>query len=59
MNRSCQEMEERQRAEQALQQSRDELEARVAARTADLAEQGALAALVSEIAMVLTAKRFR
>ncbi len=49
-----QEVEERQRAEQALQESQNELEARVAARTDDLAEQGGLAALVSEIAMVLT-----
>jgi len=48
------EVEERQCAEQALQESQDELEARVAARTADLAEQGELSALVSEIAMVLT-----
>ncbi len=48
------EVEERQRAEQALQQSRDELEARVVARTADLAEQAALVALVSEIAVLLT-----
>src|SRR5260370_21930329 len=42
------EFEERHRAEAALQQSRDELEARVAARTGDLAEQGALVALASE-----------
>jgi diguanylate cyclase (GGDEF)-like protein/PAS domain S-box-containing protein len=48
------EMEERQRAEVELQESRDELEARVAARTGDLAEQGGLAALMSEIAIVLT-----
>jgi len=48
------EVEERQRAEQALQQSRDALETRVVARTADLAEQGELSALASEIAMVLT-----
>ena len=47
------EVEERQRAEQALQQSRDELEARVVARTADLAEQAGLVALVSEIAVLL------
>ena len=47
------ELEERQRAESALQQSRDELEARVIARTADLAEQGGLAALASEIAILL------
>ena len=45
---------ERQRAEASLQQSRDELEARVAARTADLAEQGELSALVSDIAILLT-----
>ena len=48
------EIEERQRAESALQQSRDDLESRVAARTADLAEQAGLVALVSEIAIVLT-----
>ncbi len=48
------EIDERQRAEEELQHSRDDLETRVAARTADLAEQGGLAALVSEIAMVLT-----
>jgi len=48
------EIEERQRAESALQQSRDELESRVAARTADLAEQGGLVALVSEIAVLHT-----
>ena len=48
------EVEERQRAERALQQSQDELEVRVAARTADLAEQAGLVALVSEIAVLLT-----
>ena len=47
------EVEERQRAEAALQQSRDFLEARVSERTGDLAEQGRLAALASDIAMVL------
>ena len=46
-------VEERQRAEAALEQSRDELEARVIARTADLAEQGMLASLASDIAIVL------
>ena len=51
------EIGERQLAEAALQQSRDELEGRVAARTADLAEQGELAALVSEIAILLTEGR--
>jgi hypothetical protein len=50
------EVGERQRAEAALQESRDELERRVAARTADLAEQGELAALVSEIAILLTSE---
>jgi len=48
------EIEERQRAETKLQQSRDEMEARVVARTADLAEQAGLVALVSEIAVLLT-----
>jgi PAS domain S-box-containing protein len=48
------EVGERQLAEAALEQSRDELESRVAARTVDLAEQGELAALVSEIAILLT-----
>jgi diguanylate cyclase (GGDEF)-like protein/PAS domain S-box-containing protein len=48
------EVEERQQAELALQAARDHLEARVVARTADLAEQGALAALASEIAILLT-----
>jgi PAS domain S-box-containing protein len=37
-----------------LQQSRNELEARVTARTGDLAEQGELAALVSDIAILLS-----
>ena len=48
------EVGERQRAEAALQQSCGELEARVVARTTDLAEQGELAALVSDIAILLT-----
>ncbi len=49
------EVEERQRAEAALQQSRDYLEARVSERTGDLAEQGRLAALTSDIALLLAA----
>jgi diguanylate cyclase (GGDEF)-like protein/PAS domain S-box-containing protein len=48
------EVEERRCVEQALQHARDFLEARVAERTDDLAEQGRLAALASEIALVLT-----
>jgi len=48
------EVAERQRAEASLQQSRNELEARVTARTGDLAEQGELAALVSDIAILLS-----
>jgi diguanylate cyclase (GGDEF)-like protein/PAS domain S-box-containing protein len=48
------EIEARQRAELALQKSRDELEERVTSRTAGLAEQGALSALASEIAVLLT-----
>jgi PAS domain S-box-containing protein len=48
------EVERRERVEGELQQSREELEARVVARTADLAEQGGLSALASEIAILLT-----
>jgi PAS domain S-box-containing protein len=48
------EIQKRQRVELELQQLRDELEARVATRTADLAEQAGLVALVSDIAVLLT-----
>ena len=48
------EIEKRQRVEEALQRAHDNLEARVAARTADLAERSRLAALTAEIGVVLT-----
>src|SRR5580704_1909884 len=48
------EITQRQRAEQQLQQARRELESRVAASTAELAQQDQLASLSSEIALVLT-----
>ncbi len=47
------EIEERQRAEEALRSSHDELEARVAARVADLAERSRLATMAAEIGTVL------
>ncbi|MBZ5607418.1 MAG: PAS domain S-box protein [Acidobacteriia bacterium] len=43
----------RRRAEEALEQARYEMEARIATRTADLAERSRLAALTAEIGMVL------
>ncbi len=48
------EVESRQRAEEALEQARSKLEARVAADTEVLAEQDELATLASKIAVVLT-----
>ena len=47
------EMEERQRAEDALRGWNDELEERVAARTAELAEGSRLAAMAAEVGSIL------